>query len=382
MHEFRFERVELPASVERLRQDVRDFVAEQRAAGTMPVRHNSWHRYDAAFSRQCGLRGYIGMTWPKRYGGAEKTKLERFVVTEELLAAGAPLGAHWVADRQSGHQILAHGSEPARQAILPRIAAGECFIGIGMSEPDTGSDLAAVKTRATQVEGGWRVDGTKVWTSNAHRAHYLIALVRTAPATEDRHAGLSQLIVDLSKPGVTVRPVINLYGGHDFNEVVFDDHFVPDDMVLGKIGGGWKTVGGELVYERAGPDRFMSTYQTLLESMKVLGPDIDDRAASALGRIVSHLATVRRMSTSIAGMLEAGREPNVEAALVKDIGTTLEREIPEVFRELIAIEPSMGDGSHFGELLGMSTLRSPGFTLRGGTREILRGVIARGLGLR
>jgi alkylation response protein AidB-like acyl-CoA dehydrogenase len=382
MHEFRFERVELPASVERLRQDVRDFVAEQRAAGTMPVRHNSWHRYDAAFSRQCGLRGYIGMTWPKRYGGAEKTKLERFVVTEELLAAGAPLGAHWVADRQSGHQILAHGSEAARQAILPRIAAGECFIGIGMSEPDTGSDLAAVKTRATQVEGGWRVDGTKVWTSNAHRAHYLIALVRTAPATEDRHAGLSQLIVDLSKPGVTVRPVINLYGGHDFNEVVFDDHFVPDDMVLGKIGGGWKTVGGELVYERAGPDRFMSTYQTLLESMKVLGPDIDDRAASALGRIVSHLATVRRMSTSIAGMLEAGREPNVEAALVKDIGTTLEREIPEVFRELIAIEPSMGDGSRFGELLGMSTLRSPGFTLRGGTREILRGVIARGLGLR
>ncbi|MDB5829665.1 MAG: acyl-CoA dehydrogenase [Variovorax sp.] len=382
MHEFRFDRVALPASVEALRQDVRDFIAEQRAAGTMPMRHNSWHRFDADFSRQCGLRGYIGMTWPKRYGGQEKTKLERFVVTEELLAAGGPLGAHWVADRQSGHQILAHGTEAARQAILPRIAAGECFIGIGMSEPDTGSDLAAVKTRGTPVEGGWRVNGTKVWTSNAHRAHYLIALVRTAAPTEDRHAGLSQFIVDLSKPGVTVRPVVNLYGSHDFNEVVFEDHFVPDEMVLGQIGGGWKTVGGELVYERAGPDRFMSTYQTLLESMRVLGPDVDDRAACALGRIVAHLATVRRMSTSIAGMLEAGREPNVEAALVKDIGTTLEREIPEVFRDLIAVEPSMGDGSRFSELLGMSTLRSPGFTLRGGTREILRGVIARGLGLR
>jgi len=382
MHDFRFECVKLPASAEQLRQDVRDFVAEQRASGAMPMRHNAWHRYDAAFSRQCGLRGYIGMTWPKRYGGHERTKLERFVVTEELLAAGAPLGAHWVADRQSGHQILAHGTEVAKQLILPRIAAGECFIGIGMSEPDTGSDLAAVKTRGSQVEGGWRINGTKIWTSNAHRAHYLIALVRTAAPTEDRHAGLSQFIVDLSKPGVTVRPIFNLYGSHDFNEVVLEDYFVPDDMVLGRIGSGWKTVGGELVYERAGPDRFMSTYQTLIESMRTLGPELDDRAAAGIGRLVAHLATVRRMSTSIAGMLEVGREPNVEAALVKDIGTTLEREIPEVLRDLIPIEPSMGDGSRLDELLGMSTLRSPGFTLRGGTREILRGVIARGLGLR
>lgn len=382
MHDFRFECVKLPASAEQLRQGVRDFVTEQRALGAMPMRHNSWHRYDAAFSRQCGLRGYIGMTWPKRYGGHERTKLERFIVTEELLAAGAPLGAHWVADRQSGHQILAHGTEAAKQSILPRIAAGECFIGIGMSEPDTGSDLAAVKTRGVQVEGGWRINGTKIWTSNAHRAHYLIALVRTAAPTEDRHAGLSQFIVDLSKPGVTVRPIFNLYGSHDFNEVVLEDHFVPDDMVLGRIGGGWKTVGGELVYERAGPDRFMSTYQTLIESMRALGPELDDRAATGIGRLVAHLATVRRMSTSIAGMLETGREPNVEAALVKDLGTTLEREIPEVLRDLIPIESSMGDGSRLDELLGMSTLRSPGFTLRGGTREILRGVIARGLGLR
>jgi alkylation response protein AidB-like acyl-CoA dehydrogenase len=233
-----------------------------------------------------------------------------------------------------------------------------------------------------QVEGGWRLNGTKVWTSNAHRAHYIIALVRTSPAGEDRHAGLSQFIVDLSKPGVTVRPIVNLYGSHDFNEVVLEDCFVPDEMVLGTIGGGWKTVGGELVHERAGPDRFMSTYQTLIEGMRVIGAAPDDRAANALGRVVAHLATVRRMSTSIAGMLEAGRDANVEAALVKDIGTTLEREIPEVLRDLIPVESSMGDGSRFDELLGMSTLRSPGFTLRGGTREILRGVIARGLGLR
>lgn len=382
MHEFRFVPVEMPASADELRREVREFLAEEAAKGAMPLKHNSWSHYDADFSRKCGERGFIGMTWPKKYGGHERTKLERYVVAEELLAGAAPLGAHWVADRQSGHQILLHGSERARQTILPRIAAGECFFGIGMSEPDSGSDLAAVRTRGIKVEGGWSITGTKVWTSNAHRAHYLIALVRTSPKEEDRHAGLTQFIIDLAQPGVSVRPIYNLYSSHDFNEVVFEDYFVPDDMVIGEVGQGWKTVTAELVFERSGPDRFLSTYQTLLESMRVIGSDPDDRSANDIGRFVAHLATLRRMSTSIAGMLERGQEPAIEAALVKDIGTTFEREIPEVFRHLIPVEPSLGDGSSYGGLLGMSILRAPGFTIRGGTREILRSMIARGLGLR
>jgi len=382
MNGFRFTSAQLPASVRTLRSEVRDFLAAQRAIGAMPLKHNSWSCYDAAFSKKCGDRGYIGMTWPKRYGGHEKTPLERYIVVEELLAGGAPLGAHWVADRQSGHQILRYGSEIARQTILPKIAAGECFIGIGMSEPDSGSDLAAVRTRAEQVDGGWRITGTKVWTSNAHKAHYLIALARTSPKSEDRHAGLTQFIIDLSKPGVTVSPIYNLYSSHDFNEVVFDDYFVPDEMVIGEVGRGWETVTGELVFERSGPDRFMSSYQTLLESMRMIGPEPDTRSASEIGRFVAHLATLRHMSSSIAGMLDQGKQPAIEAALVKDMGTTLEREVPEVFRHLIPVEPSLGHGEDYGSLLGMTVLRAVGFTLRGGTREILRGVIARGLGLR
>jgi alkylation response protein AidB-like acyl-CoA dehydrogenase len=382
MHEFRFEPVQLPPAARELRRQVRALIAEEVAAGAFNPSRNSWATFDAAFSRKCGERGFIGMLWPKKYGGHERSALERYVVTEEMLAGGAPVGGHWVADRQSGNQILRNGSERARSEILPGIAAGTCFFAIGMSEPDSGSDLAAVRARAAKAEGGWKISGTKVWTSSAHRAHFLIALVRTAPKEEDRHAGLTQFIVDLSKPGVSVRPIYNLYGGHDFNEVVFDEYFVPDDMVMGGVGMGWKMVTSELAFERSGPDRFLSTYQLLLESMRKVGPTPDDRAANEIGRFVAHLATLRRMSTSVAGMLQKGAQPNVEAALVKDIGTTFEREIPEVFRHLIPTEPTLGHGDSYPELLGMTMLRAVGYTIRGGTREILRGIIARGLGLR
>jgi len=382
MHEFRFEPVRMPAAAEALRGEVRAFIAEQVAKGAFTPARNSWISFDPDFSRKCGERGYIGLIWPKEYGGSERSALERYVVTEEMLAAGAPVGAHWIADRQSGPQILRYGSERAKRTILPKIAAGACFFSIGMSEPDSGSDLAAVRTRATQVEGGWKISGTKVWTSNAHRTNYLIALARTSPKEEDRHAGMTQFIVDLSHPGVSVRPIYNLYGGHDFNEVVFDDYFVADDMILGGVGMGWKMVTGELAFERSGPDRFLSTFQLLVESIRVIGADPDARSANEIGRFVAHVATLRRMSTSVAGMLERGAQPVVEAALVKDVGTTFEREIPETFRQLIPTEPTMGEGASYPELLGMTILRAPGFTIRGGTREILRGMIARGLGLR
>ena len=382
MHEFRFDPVRLPASAQALRGEVRAFIAEQLAQGCFDPRVNSWGSRDPAFSKACGERGYIGMCWPKEYGGHERSALERYVVVEEMLALGAPVGAHWVADRQSGNQILKHGSERARRKILPQICAGECFFSIGMSEPDSGSDLAAVRTKAVKVDGGWKISGSKVWTSGAHQAHYLIALVRTAPLEDDRHAGMTQFIIDTAKPGFSTRPIYNLYGGHDFNECIFDEYFVEDDMVLGGVGSGWRMVTGELAFERSGPDRFMSTFQLLLESMRQIGTQPNEQEAAELGRLIAHLATLRRMSTSIAGQLELGANPAIEAALVKDIGTTFEREVPEVFRKLIGVEPSLGRSADYAENLGLTTLRAPSYTLRGGTREILRGMIARGLGLR
>jgi alkylation response protein AidB-like acyl-CoA dehydrogenase len=304
-------------------------------------------------------------------------------VVEEMLAAGAPCGAHWIADRQSGPQILKHGSERARRTILPRIAAGDCYFGIGMSEPDSGSDLAAVRTRAEKTDGGWRINGSKIWTSNAHRVHYLIVLVRTAPQGDDRHAGLSQLIVDTGAPGIEVRPIRNMAGGHEFNEVFFRDCFVPDDMIVGEPGAGWTMVTGELAFERAGPDRFLSDVRLLVELIDRIGGTPDGRQAAEIGRLVAHLAALRRMSASIAGLVERGESPAVEAALVKDVGTAFERELPEVARRLVPVEPSVDDDADaFSEAMAQVLLHAPSFTIRGGTREVLRGMIARGLGLR
>jgi len=383
MPEFRFEPVEMPPGAARLRAEVRAFLEAEIGKGGFVPSVGAMVAGDPEFSRKCGERGYLGMTWPKAYGGHERSMLERYIVVEEMLAAGAPVMAHWVADRQSGPQILRNGSERAKKTILPEIAAGRCYFAIGMSEPDTGSDLASVRTRASKVEGGYRVTGRKVWTSYAHKAHYVIALVRTGGRPEERHAGLTQLVVDLKSPGITVRPIINVYGGHDFNEVVFDDVFVPADMTVGGEGQGWAMVTSELAFERSGPDRFMSTYRLLVEALRELGQDAPAAAAAEMGRLVAHLATLRRMSTSIAGLLEKGESPVTEAAVVKDLGTTLEQEIPEVVRRVLPLEPRvMRNGDFYGELQRLAQQQAPSYSLRGGTREILRGMIARGLGLR
>ncbi|QQO12606.1 acyl-CoA dehydrogenase family protein [Bradyrhizobium diazoefficiens] len=382
MHAFRFESLTLPPEAEEMRRKVRAFLQEERDTGRYAAHRTSWSTFDPEFSKRAAKAGFIGMTWPKQYGGGEYSNLQRFVVTEEMLAAGAPGGAHWIADRQSGPQILKHGSERARQLILPKIAAGECYFGIGMSEPDSGSDLAAARTKADKVEGGWVINGTKIWTSNAHRVHYLIVLARTEPLSENRHAGLSQFIVDTSSEGIEIRPIMNLSGGHEFNEVFFKSCFVPDDMMIGKPGEGWTRVTGELAFERAGPDRFMSDIRLLVELVDKIGREPNERQAVEIGRLAAHFATLRRMSSSIAGLLERGESPVTEAALVKDVGTAFEREVPEMVRKLLPIEASLDDDDEYSQAMAHVLLHAPSFTIRGGTPEILRGMIARGLGLR
>lgn len=383
MPQFHFEPVTLPPEALALRAEVRAFLDEERRTGSFAPAVGAMVEADEAFSRKIGAKGWLGMTWPRTYGGAERSSLERYVVVEELLAWGAPCLAHWIAERQSGPQILRHGSERAKAMILPEIAAGRCYFAIGMSEPDTGSDLASVKTRAVKADGGWRITGRKVWTSFAHRAHYLIALVRTSGTPDQRHFGLSQFIVDLKSPGITIRPIYNLYGGHDFNEVTFDDVFVADDMCVGGEGRGWDMVVSELAFERSGPDRFMSTYPLLAEAVSELGPDPSSMAAAEVGRLVANLATLRRMSVSIAGMLNQGQSPVTEAALVKDLGTSLEQEIPEVVRRILPVEPrSVAGDNGYADLQQLAQMQCVSYSIRGGTREILRGMIARGLGLR
>lgn len=381
--DLRFDPVDLPPAAEALRAEVRAFLATHLAARPSRDRAESWSGFDAEFSRELGRRGLIGMTWPKAYGGGERSPLERFVVLEELLAAGAPVAAHWIADRQSGPLLLKFGTEAQRQAFLPRIARGELFMCIGMSEPDSGSDLAGVRTRAVRTGDGWRINGRKLWTSNAHQCHGMILFCRTgARQGEDRHGGFSQFLVDLDTPGITVRPVYNIAGEHHFNEIQFDDALVPEDRLVGQEGQGWKQVMAELAFERSGPERFLSSFALLVELARALGPTPDARGAIVFGRVVAHIAALRRMSISVAGMLAAGRSPDVEASLVKDLGTALEQEIPELSRQVIEVAPSLQASDPFAATLARTMFYAPSFTLRGGTREILRGIIARGLGLR
>ncbi|SDF01999.1 acyl-CoA dehydrogenase family protein [Pseudonocardia oroxyli] len=371
--------VELPERVAALRAEVRAFLAEELAADRWRPRADTWlSGWDERFSKELAARGWLGMTIPPEYGGHGRGALERYVVTEELLAAGAPVAAHWIADRQIGPSLLRFGTEEQRQAFLPGIARGEVYFGIGMSEPDSGSDLASVRSRAEPVDGGWELTGTKVWTSGAHRAHAFFALVRTSPKDEtNRHAGLSQLIVELDSPGVTIRPIPLLTGAHHFNEVVFDKVFIPESRVLGEIGQGWHQVTSELAFERSGPERYLSTFPLLTALLREAHQVDEER----LGGLVSRYWTLRRMSLAIAGALEAGQAPELAAAVVKDLGTRFENEVIDAARTLLPTAPDPG-GTGYARLLAEAVLHAPGFTLRGGTNEVLRGITARGLGLR
>lgn len=381
----RFDPVSLPPEAEALRGEVRAFLADEIAAGTVdPTGTAGLDSFDRAFSRRVGARGWIGMTWPRRYGGAARGFLERYVVNEEMLAANAPTQAHFVADRQSGPMLLRYASEAVKARVLPRIVRGECAFCIGMSEPDSGSDLFAARARAARTEDGWRLDGRKVWTSYAHRADYMIGLFRTSPPTaENRRHGLSQFLVDMATPGIETNPVPFMTGGHEFNEVVFDGAELPADSLLGEPDMAWRQAASELAFERSGPERFLETYRVLAALIGALGRDPDLRGAEGLGRLAAQLNTLRRMSISVAGALAEGGEPAVEAAMVKDLGTNWSQALPAAARDLAAfVDRAAGNRPGLDAVLAEATLIAPKLTIQGGTREVLRGIVARGLGLR
>ena len=370
---------ELPPECEALRAEVREFIAENLAGYPVSKRVRNWSGNDPAFSRKMAAKGWLGMTWPKKYGGHERSMLERYVVLEELLAAGAPVGAHWVADRQSGPLLMRFAPDTLAPKIVPQIVRGEAFFCIGMSEPDSGSDLASIRTKATRTQGGWLINGRKVWTSGAHRAHYMIALVRTSERTENRHEGMSQFLIDMKTPGMTIRPIISQLGEHDFNEVIFDDVFVPEENLIGAEGGGWGQVVTELAFERSGPERYLSSTQLLLEMLDAADAS-DSRHAVALGRVAAQYATLRQMSLGVSVMLSKGENPALAASAVKDQGALVEQAMPDIAHDLFggSVEPD----STLAQAMDYLTLAVPSFSLRGGTREILRGILAKGLGLR
>ena len=367
-----------------LRNDVRTFLEAEICAGSFTPQCDSWMAgFDPAFSAKVGEQGWLGMVVPTAYGGHGRSPLERLVVAEEMLAHGAPVAAHWIADRQTAPNLLKFGTEEQKERYLPGIASGTTFFAIGMSEPDAGSDLASVRTNAVEDGDSWRLTGTKVWTTGAHLAHAMIVLARTDNDESGRHGGLSQFVVDLPNPNVEIRPIRSIDGAAHFNEVIFHDAKIPRSALLGARADGWVQVMSELAFERSGPERYLSTMPLLrawAERLRAQGATPEQRVA--LGMLTSRAWSLRRMSLIVATELAAGRSPDVMAAMVKDLGSTFEGDLVDVVRRSSDIAARLNTEDPFAELLAHSLLHTPAFTLRGGTNEILRSIIGRGMGLR
>ena len=393
----RFKPTELTHSELALQAEVREFLATeipwedwgQGELGIMPGLGMAAH-HDREFSFKVAQRGWIGMALPAKWGGSDRTAVERFIVVEEMLRWGAPVGHHWVADRQTASVIYQFGTDEQRQRFLPAICSGELGFSIGMSEPDSGSDLASVSTSAQRTEGGWLVNGTKIWTSNAHVNDWFICLLRTAPVQDgNKHAGLSQFLIDLkNSPGLVINPIPFIDGTHHFNEVTFKDVFVPDENVVGEVGMGWHQNTTEMAYERGGPDRWLSPFSTFvmllqdfpLASMETMDSAIAKSAKDLYGELAGRWWGIRNLSLSVARMIDAGEAPAVESALVKEMGTRFEQEVVERLAAVIDWPYSPDAGPMLAErMLAQCIVTFPGNTIRGGTIEILRSVAAKGL---
>ncbi|MEK4385278.1 acyl-CoA dehydrogenase family protein [Solibacillus sp. FSL W7-1464] len=372
--------VQFTEEQKQFRQEVRSFLKQHIEKGTFETRCDSWlSGSDPSFSKLVAEQGWIGMTWPKQYGGSERSTIDRYILTEEFLAYGAPVAAHWFADRQTGPLLLRFGTDYQKEFFLPKIVKGECFFAIGLSEPNSGSDLASVATRAEKVEGGWIVNGAKTWSSNAHDAHYMVTLIRTEPLGEKKHEGLSQFIIDLKGEGVTIAPIRYLTGEPHFNDVYLDNVFVPDEMVVGTLGNGWKQGLAELAFERSGPERILSTFPLLNEVIEQLKIKRDLAGLEEATKLVAELWSLRNLSIGVAKVLEEGGEVAVPAALVKSIGTKFEQKIPEIIRLLLDVYPNLQSDNRVERYLAESILHAPGFTIRGGTSEVLYGILAKGV---
>ncbi|MDG4831651.1 acyl-CoA dehydrogenase family protein [Solwaraspora sp. WMMD1047] len=357
--------------LDKLRREVRELVADWAHNGRFTPTCDAWLRsYDAQFSAALAGRGWIGLTWPAELGGQARSNRARLVVTEELLRAGAPVAAHWIADRQIGPAILRNGSAALQRAYLPRIASGEVTFCLGMSETEAGSDLASVCTTARRDGDDWLLTGAKIWTSHAHRSTHAYVLCRTGRG-EKKHDGLTELIVDMSAPGIEVRPIVDLRGEHHFNEVTFTDVRVPGDHVLGQPGNGWAQVTEQLAFERGGMERVLSTYPLLASVV-----DAGTGDAAPLGALLARLAGLRGLAWRIAADLDAGAAPVRAAAMLKDLGTEFEGDVNETARTLLDAEPDPDAAGPAG-LLAQGILAAPGFTIRGGSTEVLRTIIAR-----
>ncbi len=367
---------------ETLRSEVREFLAGDPAPRARPFSEDGWIAgFDPAFSRRLAERGWIGLTWPRRYGGGERSYLERLIVTEELLLAGAPVAAHWFGDRQIGPALLAHGSEEQRSEFLPGITRGELSFCVGMSEPNAGSDLANLSTRA-EIDGDhFVIRGQKIWTSFAEQAEYCYLVARTDPDAKP-HRGISELLLRMDTPGITVRPIRDMVGEEHFGEVFFDDVRVPRSSLIGGLHRGFYQIMEQLDYERSGIERLLSNAPLWRETLRragASGRSRDPVLRQRIAQIEIELACGRGLIYRVADLLSQGIVPGHAAAAAKVFCTSLEQRIAALCCELEGPASQLLSGDARAALAGRparSWLYAPAYTIQGGTNDILRNIVA------
>ncbi|MDD5094025.1 MAG: acyl-CoA dehydrogenase family protein [Dehalococcoidia bacterium] len=378
---------------ENFRKEVRAFLDAEIKAGSFKPHCDAWMtQYSPEFSRKLGQRKWLGMTWPKEYGGQERSTLDRLILTEELLRYGAPTCGHWFSDRQIGPSLIHYGSDEQRQEFLPGILRGETSFTIGMSEPEAGSDLASLKTKAREDGDYYVIDGQKIWSSGAHYAQYMYAVVRTDPDAP-KHKGISEFIIDLKLPGITVNTIEDITGDRHFNEVFFDSVRVHKKYMIGKKNMGWYQITPQLDFERSGIERVMSNYPLFdglinyVKETKRNGKPLseDPLIRQKLAELKVEFEVGRLMIYKVAWMQSKNRVPNVEPAMAKAYCAEFQQRLCRAAMEILGPQSQLMSDSKRAVLRGMaaaSLLFSPGYTLQGGTTEILRGIVAgRGLGL-
>ncbi len=378
---------------EKFRREVKDFLEKEIKDGAWQPSCDAWIQgYSPEFTKKLSKKGWLGMTWPKEYGGQGRSHIDRLILTEELLRYGAPAACHWFADRQIGGGILRFGSEEQKKDILPRILAGEAYVGLGLSEPEAGSDLASLRTKATADGDDYIIDGQKMWTSCGMFMNYLYIVARTDPEAP-QHRGISEFIFPTNQPGITITPTIDITGSTAWAEVFFDGLRIPKTCMIGEKNKGFYQVVNQLDYERAGLERLMGNYplfDAIIKYVKEtkLNRDYlskDTLIRQKLAQLRVEFEVGRLLTYRVVQVMEEGKAPNVEASKAKVYSTAFEQHLASLAIEILGPYGQLLDESKYAPTNGMaphSFQGSKGYSLQAGSSEVLRNVIAnRGLGL-
>nr|WP_274636952.1 acyl-CoA dehydrogenase family protein [Microbacterium bovistercoris] len=369
-------------SVSHLRAELRALVAEFIPAGFLGAFTADPRDLDVteAFSRELGRRRLLTMAWPEEFGGAGATAMEQTAVREEMWAAHEPRGAQYMGVNWVGPLIMRYGTDAQKAEHLPPIAAGDVVWCQGFSEPGAGSDLPALRTRATKVDGGWSITGQKVWTSYAGMAQWCFLLARTG-GPGSRKAGITAFLMRMDQPGIEVRPIGAMLGEHHLNEVYLDDVFVPDDEVLGTVDGGWTIVSDVLGFERIGIARYVRSEKLLREAPLHCGKAWSGVPGSLRERWAAALVRARHVRLMAYQLIDEERPSALDAAAYRIAVTTLDQESAEILMEILGAEAlgATESSAYFAREVEDHWRYAQAATVASGTVEINKQTIAKSL---